>query len=596
MPRSATSPARPERKRRVGSTTPRVFTPPLVTGEPGPCGCGCALTPDTSLGFAIVDFATDVLLIALHPWQRWLLIHMMELLPDNSLRFRTVVVLVARQNGKSLVSRVVALWFLYVYGVALVLGTAQDLDTAEDVWQGAVDLVEELDEDDEPLRPDLYDLLHDVVKVNGKKALVIDRPPGMTGKPTRRYKVKAANRRAGRGLSGDLIMLDELREHQSWDAWGAITKTTMARAFALVLCLSNAGDATSVVLRYLRLKGHASAGDPDGLNADATADALKPDTDPDPDAEDDEDEWDDEELVDDLFLAEWSAPPGCSVKDRDGWAQANPSMNHPNGISERTIASACGTDPEHVFRPEVLCQWLDSSSVSFFPIGTWEAGRFVDGVHDMDDWQIVTNVKACISTSHDRTTTYVAFAGRRADGLPQVEVVARRAGEGWVRDWLMDAKRHDLIEEVTGQSKGAPVSDLMKALKVAYGDREDDFDIPVIDWGGDDLAGWTGAVYDLVAQGALTDDGDAVGLRHMPHPDLDVAAATAVAKPLAERFVVDLRNSPADAAPLVAAIGALGLLLRAKATPTRSAYEDRVTTPQNGDNDTTEARPVVMTV
>jgi hypothetical protein len=530
------------------------------------------LTPETSLGFAVIDFAERVLMISLHPWQRWLLIHALELNPDNTLRFRTVVVLVARQNGKSLVSQVIALWMMYVYGLALVLGTAQDLDTAEEVWQGAVDLVEELDEDDEPLRPDLYDLLDKVVQVNGKKALVL--------RNRRRYKVKAANRRAGRGLSGDLIMLDELREHQSWDAWGSITKTTMARAMALILCLSNAGDATSVVLRYLRKLGHASAGDPDGLNAETDASTLLPDDVP-----------DDEEYVDDLGFFEWSAPPGCSVHDRDAWAMANPSMNHPNGISERTIASAARIDPEHVFRPEVLCQWLDSSRESFFPIGTWEAGRYVDdGEPVPDEWQIVTPVKACVSTSHDRITTYIAFAGRREDGLPQVEVVARRAGQDWVKGWLMDDRRRGLIEEVTGQTKGAPVSDYMKSLKVAHDDREDSFDIPVVDWQGDDLAGWTGAVYDLVRQGAITDDGKAVGVRHMPHPDLDIAAATAVPKLLAERFVVDMRNSPADAAPLVAAIGALGLLLRAHAAPVRSAYEDR--TPDTK----AERRPVVMTI
>lgn len=543
---------------RKGSTTPRVFTPPLVTGEPGPCGCGCALTEATSLGFWVVKFATDVLLIDLHPWQRWLLIHALELLPDNTLRFRTVVVLVARQNGKSLVSQVLALWFMYVYGLALVLGTAQDLDTAEEVWQGAVDLVTELDENDEPLRPDLFDLLDKVVQINGKRALVL--------KTRKRYKVKAANRRAGRGLSGDLILLDELREHQSWDAWGSITKTTMARAMALILCLSNAGDATSVVLRYLRKMGHATAGDPDGLNKDDDGSDLLTDT--------DLDEFTDEaeELTDGdtLGFFEWSAPAGCSVHDRDAWAMANPSMNHPNGISERTIASAARTDPEFVFRPEVLCQWLDSSRESFFPIGTWEAGRWVGAKDEKPGpgWQIVGKVKACVSTSHDRTTTYVAFAGRRADGLPQVEVVARRAGQEWVRDWLQ--ARADVIEEVTGQSKGAPVSNLMKELAA-----DADFTIPVTDWQGDDLAGWTGAVYDLVRQGAVTDSGEQVGLRHMPHPDLDVAAATAVSKPLGDRFVIDLRNSPADAAPLAAAVGAVALLIRQTPAPAVSAYETR---------------------
>jgi hypothetical protein len=533
---------------------PRVFTPPLRE-----------LTPETSLGFHVIAFAEKVLLITLHPWQRWLLIHALELLPDNTLRFRTVVVLVARQNGKSLVSQVLALWMMYVYGLALVLGTAQDLDTAEEVWQGAVDLVTELDDEtDEPVRPDLFDMLDKVVQVNGKKALVL--------KNRRRYKVKAANRRAGRGLSGDLILLDELREHQSWDAWGSITKTTMARAMALILCLSNAGDSTSVVLRYLRKMGHAGAGDPDGLNSDdrGSEDLL---------TEEDLDEFtaEAEDLVDDgdtLGFFEWSAPPGCSVDDRDAWAMANPSMNYPNGIAERTIASASKTDPEFVFRPEVLCQWLDHAAEGPFPLGSWEAGRWAPSREDDSPPKIVGKVRACIDVSHDRTMTYVAFAGHRADGLPQVEIVAQRAGHSWVKDWLADPKRRERVEAVTGQTKGAPVSALMADLKLALEDRDDPFDIPVVDWMADNLAGWTGEFYDLVRVGAVTDDGEIVGVRHLPQPSLDVAAATAATKPLGDRFVWDRKNSPADAAPLVAATGAVGLLLRKEAAPKRSKYED----------------------
>lgn len=549
------TPQRPKPKRRLGHAEPRVFTPPLRE-----------LTPETSLGFHVIAFAEKVLLIDLHPWQKWLLVHALELLPDNTLRFRTVVVLVARQNGKSLVSQVLALWMMYVYGLALVLGTAQDLDTAEEVWQGAVDLVTELDDEtDEPVRPDLFELLDKVVQVNGKKALVLT--------TKKRYKVKAANRRAGRGLSGDLILLDELREHQSWDAWGSITKTTMARAMALILCLSNAGDATSVVLRYLRKMGHAGAGDPDGLNAeDRGSEQLLTDD----DLEDFTAEA--EDLVDDgdtLGLFEWSAPPGCAVGDRDAWAMANPSMNHPNGIAERTIASASRTDPEFVFRPEVLCQWLDGSREGPFPPGTWEAGRWAPSSPRDKPAQIVGKVKACVDVSHDRTMTYVAFAGDRADGLPQVEIVAQRAGQSWVKDWLMDAKRRGRISALTGQTKGAPVSGLLKELKVALEDPEDEFDIPIEDWTGDDLAGWTGTAYDLVRAGAITDTGEQVGVRHLPQPSLDVAASTAVTKPLGDRFVWDRKNSPADAAPLVAFTGALALHLRKEPEPTKSAYEER---------------------
>lgn len=547
------TPQRPKSPRRLGREEPRVFTPPLRE-----------LTRETSLGFHVIDFAEQVLLINLHPWQKWLLIHALELLPDNTLRFRTVVVLVARQNGKSLVSQVLALWMMYVYGLALVLGTAQDLDTAEEVWQGAVDLVTELDDEtDEPVRPDLFDLLDKVVQVNGKKALVL--------KNRRRYKVKAANRRAGRGLSGDLILLDELREHQSWDAWSSITKTTMARAMALILCLSNAGDSTSVVLRYLRKMGHAGAGDPDGLNSEdrGSEDLL---------TEDDlEDFGPDAEAAlgdeDTLGLFEWSAPPGCAIDDRDAWAMANPSMNHPNGIAERTIAAAMW-EPEFVTRPEVLCQWLNHATEGPFPLGTWEAGRWTPARESDTPPKIVGKVKACIDVSHDRTMTYVAFAGHRADGLPQVEIVAQRAGQAWVKDWLAEPKRRERVEAVTGQTRGAPVSALMADLKLAHDDRDDAFDIPVEDWQGDNLAGWTGEFYDLVRVGAVTDDGEQVGLRHLPQPSLDVAAATAATKPLGDRFVWDRKNSPADAAPLVAATGAVGLLLRKEAAPKRSKYED----------------------
>jgi phage terminase large subunit-like protein len=38
------------------------------------------------------------------------LIHALELLPDGTFRFRTVVLLVARQNGKSTLMQVLTLW------------------------------------------------------------------------------------------------------------------------------------------------------------------------------------------------------------------------------------------------------------------------------------------------------------------------------------------------------------------------------------------------------------------------------------------------------------------------------------------------------
>lgn len=526
------TPKRPPAKKRFGCEVPRIWTKPLRK-----------LTPKTSLGFSVIQFAEDVLELELLPWQKWLLIHMLELLPDNSLRFRTVVVLVARQNGKSTLSQVLALWFMYVYGVALVIGTAQDLDVAEEIWAGAVELAEESE--------DLAPLIEKVVKVNGKKALELAKAEELPNGGGQRYKVKAANRRAGRGLSGDVILLDELREHQSWDAWGAITKTTMARAMALILALSNAGDATSVVLRYLRqmcLKELVEAGETD-LAAELDQQYIEQGIEA-------AEEYANAGEDDSVAIFEWSAPPGCDVWDRDGWAQANPSLGYT--ITERTIASACRTDPEWIFRTEVLCQWSDGTLEGPFPPGTWDAGRW--DPEDPEPPQIVGTVKACVSMSADRVKTYVAFAGHRADGSVQVELVAERAGSEWVVDWLRE--RAEVIDAVTAQARGAAVSSLMEDLR-----SDLDGKVDVVDWQGADLPTGTGRFYDLVREGALT---------HNPWPSLDLAAATAVPK-LTDggAFMWDLRRSPNDAAPLQAATGAVWLLTRPLEEVAVSAYETR---------------------
>ena len=147
---------------RLGREVPRVYTPPLRE-----------LTPQTSLGFAMVYFAENVLGVTLLPWQRWLSIHALELLPDGRLRFRTILVLVARQNGKSTWAKVLVLFLLMVRQVRLVLGTAQDLDLAEDLWDETLDLLYDGD-DDEP--GELEDLVARVQRVNGKKQFTLDLP------------------------------------------------------------------------------------------------------------------------------------------------------------------------------------------------------------------------------------------------------------------------------------------------------------------------------------------------------------------------------------------------------------------------------------
>jgi hypothetical protein len=443
-------------------------------------------------------------------WQRWFLIHALELLPGTALifRFRTVLLLVARQNGKTTVLVYLILWRMFTDGSRLVIGTAQSLDIAEETWAVVVQIAEAI--------PELEGEIKRVNKTNGKQALVLEN--------RERYKIAAASRRGGRSLTGDLVVLDELREHQSWDSWAAVSKTTMARSRAQVYGVSNAGDAASIVLRHLRDVAKAAI---DGV-------ALGVE-----EREDVEDES--------IGLFEFSAREGRGIWDRAGWVEANPMLGRT--ITEAAIASAAHTDPERVFRTEVLCQPWDGAADGPFIEGTWEAGiaRILPGEALPG---ILGKVRACVDVSFDRAWAHVAFAGINDRGRPQVEIVASRAGLDWVLPWLQDPKRAALIDAVTGQTRGAPVSGLMQLLAAAG--------VPVVDWQGPDLGAGSGTFYDLVSRN---------GLDHLPQPVLDVAAATAVTKPSGDGWLWDRRKSPTDIAPLVAGTGAVWLLTRPTPPP-----------------------------
>lgn len=267
-----------------GSTEARIYTKPLRP-----------LTEETTLGFMFADFCRDVANCPLLPWQEWLGIHGLEIIGDLggewSFRFRTVLVLVARQNGKSKFLALLSLFFLYVLNSKLVLGTAQNLDTANEVWEDAVAIAQD--------EPELADGILSVKRGNSGKLLSL-----VDGE---RYKVVSASRSGGRGNSADLVNMDELREQLDWKAWGAVTKTTMARPNAQVWGFSNAGDASSIVLRTLRAKCHARCGDPDGVAA-ALCEMLP----------------DDGDVDDTTAIFEWSAVLGAEPMTRTPWLLQTP--------------------------------------------------------------------------------------------------------------------------------------------------------------------------------------------------------------------------------------------------------------------------------
>lgn len=500
-----------------GKTKPRIWTPPLRE-----------LTPETTLGYDVADFSSQVLGIDPLPWQMWLLIHALEIIGDFDaewwLRFRVVLVLVARQNGKTYLSMVLALFFLYVLGVALILGTAQDLAQAEETWEAAVNEAEKSEE--------LAEEIEKVFCGKGSKELRLE--------GYRRYKVATPNEKNTRGKSCELVMLDELRTHQTFAAWSAASKTIKARRSAIVWCISNAGNGSSVVLRHLRLQAHRALGDPDGAVAEAEG------------SEPSQMSEDETAALSSIGIFEWSATPGCDKWDRDEWAQANPSVGY-GFLDESAIATDCASDPETEFRVEDLCQWVTKAAESPFPEGAWEAGT-----DEASEVAPNSPIRFGVDVSADRSTSYVAVCGVRADGAWHAEVVASRTGTKWLVDWFRErVDEYGGHIDVAMQGRGAPVSAYVDLLGAIDG-------IEVHECNGRDVAAWSGRLWDAVAAlDPSKEDGersDVSPIYHRPQPVLDVAAAVASTRPAGDgAWVWDRNKSPDDISPLVAVTMAYGL-------------------------------------
>ncbi|MBR2225763.1 MAG: hypothetical protein IJ884_08305 [Bacteroidales bacterium] len=135
-----------------------------------------------------------------------------------------------------MLSEVLASFFLNVLMVPNIFGTSLSLEKAEEVWEAVCKDQEDC--------PELSGDISRISRTNGKKRIEL--------KGGRRYKVGAPSRRAGRGDSNDLVMLDEIREHRDWETWSAAAASTNAKPNGLIVCFSNAGDPDSIVLRQLR--------------------------------------------------------------------------------------------------------------------------------------------------------------------------------------------------------------------------------------------------------------------------------------------------------------------------------------------------------
>lgn len=482
------------------------------------------LTEDTSLGFEVIRFARNYLGITLRPWQEWLLIHALELKEDGTYRFRRVIVLVARQNGKTLLASVLAAWWLFVDSERhpdrvlpvdfKIVGTAQNLDIAREPWS-SVKLWCDPEPDTEAAElaavPLLQKLTAKVSDTNGKEFILAE--------SLAHYEIRAAKN--ARGKPAARVLMDELREQQTWAAWNAVSQTTKAFWSGQLWGISNAGSAASVVLKAQREAALKLIAEWDEyvssglMAAEDYANGLRDTS---------------------IGLFEWSAPDGCAKDDIDGILQANPSIGY-GAITVADCISDSNSMPDADYRTEVLCQWVTAQVDSYVDIKEWRA-REVSPVNVIvpRDARTVWGV----DVSFDRRHVWIAAAVELDDGQRLVQVRNRLTSMFEAVDLLADLAEQSGHGEVALQSRGCPAMELIVPL------QEKGLTVHEIDGGHIGLA--TGRFRDRVRQG---------GLVHPPQPLVDLGIEGGLVKTIAENEAWDRKRSMVDISGVVAETVAL---------------------------------------
>ena len=496
---------------RIGSTLPRIFTQPLPAHMDPSSQWG--IKDDATWGPECCFFLEVLLGWHLLPWQKWLYYHALEKRADGTgFRFRILLVLVGRQQGKTTWGRGLGLWRLFMDkqgrpdplwpAAKLAVVAAQHLEYAAATLKEGVDVIR-----DHPLRePELIN--HAVT--NGKHRAILTY--------RRLWRAATASRKGGRSLPVDFAWLDEIREHTTWDAYRAIEPTTTVRPCSQLLATSNAGDHRSVVLRSLRevamrnvVTGHTS------------------------------------ETRTGFF--EWSVPEDVDPRDPSYWHLAQPAVGLLNDFTLEDLlgkmeAMEAGDMPG--FQTEYLCQWVASLDPGIIPAQAWadtldKESRRADGAP----------AYVCLDLNYHRTRAYIGIAARRADGDIHIEVARTPAkGTEWIASWFRERK--DKFAGICIQRSGAPASSLIGDLRAAG--------LDIIEWGNPtaQLAAGAAAFYDGIVSHTI---------HHRPAQVLDKAAASTVSSNSGDAWFFSRRHSPVDAAPLVAVAGAAWLLTNPAPTP-----------------------------
>lgn len=388
----------------------------------------------------MIDFANEVLGMPLYPWQEWTVVHMGELLPDGRPRFRKILILVARQNGKTHLLVTLSLFWMFVDKVEMVLGTSTKLDYAAESWKKATRLAKRV--------PELYaEISHKdaVRKANGEQVLWRADELEHELEEGSRYKIAASNEEGGRSLTIDRLVLDELRHHYDYSAYDACVPATNAVRHAQIVGISNAGTVRSEVLNDWRAEA---------LTFIKTGEGDKR-----------------------LGLIEYSTPEDANPLDLHALAQANPTLGQPMDpdalLGEAKTAVSRGGKKLAGFKTEVMCinvPVLDPAVDGETWTTPHEQGGCLD-VGTMDDLR--DRLAGVVDVAPDGLHAALVVAGVMDDGRVRVEVAEAWSGPDALK--RMRAELPDLVTRVKPKKLGWFPSGPAAAIGADLtADREDD--------------------------------------------------------------------------------------------------------------------------
>jgi hypothetical protein len=261
----------------------------------------------------------------LFPWQRHAAEVALEYDPVSGVTaYRTVGLGVARQNGKTtlVLSRIASQLIVPRSTVAY---TAQDRNVARFKWAEHVETL---------MSTPFAARVRRVSRVNGAEALIM-------ANGSQYVIVTPDEKKAGRSMTLDLGVIDEAFAQEDLGLVGALAPTMAARPQAQLWVLSNAGTFRSTLWRHYTDTGRAQVDD------DAAS----------------------------LCWLEWAADEHADVSDRQAWADANPSLDLPGGVTSTALADAAGSLDADTFRREHLNLWADVAAMTGIDPVTWAACR-----------------------------------------------------------------------------------------------------------------------------------------------------------------------------------------------------------------------------